>query len=88
MIIKITRDFDKYKNLYKKYFKEVDEAPFEERITHYPDGGRLEETYHDVMDMEELVNHIGVSYFDDYTAYATFLIAYEAKFKALKNLEK
>lgn len=86
MIIKITREYDKWGNLSKEYFAEKKEFEFEHRDTK-EEHGAIEESMYRISDMEELTKVIKPNFFNNYTEYATFLILNEAKFNS-KEQEK
>lgn len=86
MIIKITRDYDKWGNLLKEYFTEQDKFEFEHRDTKQ-EHGAIEESMYRISDMEELASVIKPNFFKNYTEYATFLILNEAKFNSKEQVE-
>ena len=81
MIIKITREYDKHRNLSKEYFAEQDKFEFEHRDTKL-ENGVIEESMYRISDMKELTSVIRPNFFKNYTEYATFLILNEAKFNS------
>lgn len=85
MIIKITRDYDKWGNLLKEYFTEQDKFEFEHRDTK-EEHGAIEESMYRISDMEELTSVIKPNFFKNYTEYATFLILNEAKFNSKEQV--
>ena len=86
MIIKITRDYDKWGNLLKKYFTEQDKFEFEHRDTK-KEHGAIKESMYRISDMEELTSVIKPNFFKNYTEYATFLILNEAKFNSKEQTQ-
>ena len=86
MIIKITRDYDKWGNLLKEYFTEQDKFEFEHRDTK-EEHGAIEESMYRISDMEELTSVIKPNFFKNYTEYATFLILNEAKFNSKEQTQ-
>ena len=86
MIIKITREYDKHRNLSKEYFAEKKEFEFEHRDTK-KEYGSIEESMYRISDMEELTKVIKPNFFKNYTEYATFLILNEAKFNSKEQEE-
>ena len=85
MIIKIVRAYHPNGTTKSQKFSEENEFPFKERATKFSDGSQIVETYYEPKDMQNMTNLIKKNWFDTYTEYATFLIAYEAKFKAVEK---